>query len=314
MASSELLQLLPDGLYCPAGDFYVDPWGAVPRAVVTHAHADRAAAGSRACLAARPGEPLLRQRLGAPAAIQALDYGERLVLGGVSVSLHPAGHMLGSAQVRIERGGEVWVVAGDYQLAPDPTCAPFEPLRCHTFVTEAAFALPVFRWPDPAGELAALHEWWRANREAGKTSVLYVHPLGMAQRLLASLDGPVSLHEDVERWCAVYRAAGVALPSSHPDGTLTLAPPGWKPGAGRFSTAMASGWMRIRGPRRRRSLDRGFVLSAHPDWPALLRVLDQTGAACVWVASGYRGPLVRWLEEHGRDARAVETRWEGEES
>jgi putative mRNA 3-end processing factor len=307
---AEILELREDGLYCPGGDFYIDPWGAVDRAVITHAHADRVAPGSRAYLTAAPGEALLRDRV---SPIQAVAYGDRITMGGVTVSLHPAGHILGSAQVRIERAGEVCVVSGDFKLAPDSTCTPFELLRCHTFVTEAAFGLPIFRWPEPVEAVAGIQEWWRANEAAGKKSVLYAHPIGIAQRLLAAL-GPVALHPDVERYCAVYRAAGIELPEAQPGATLTIAPPGWKPAGGRISTAMASGWMRIRGTRRRRSLDRGFVISDHADWSGLLRIVDETGAADVWVASGYRGPLVRWLAEHGRQARAVETRWEGAES
>jgi putative mRNA 3-end processing factor len=310
---TDLLELRENGLYCPAGDFYIDPWGAVERAVITHAHADRAVAGSRAYLAAAPGDQLLRDRVGGDATIQVVAYGERITMNGATASLHPAGHMLGSAQVRIERSGEVWVISGDCKLTPDPTCAPFELLRCHTFITEAAFALPIFRWPEPAEAVGAIRDWWRTNEEAGKTSVLYAHPLGMAQRLLAAL-GSVAVHPEVERYAALYRAAGVDLPQPQPGATLTIAPPGWKPATGRTSTAMASGWMRIRGTRRRRSLDRGFVISDHTDWPDLLRVIDETGAASVWVASGYRGPLVRWLTEHGRQARTVETRWEGAES
>jgi putative mRNA 3-end processing factor len=307
---TEILELRENGLYCPAGDFYIDPWGAVERAVITHAHADRVASGSRSYLTALPGEALLRDRVGA---VQSVRYGERLAMDGVTVSLHPAGHILGSAQARIERSGEVWVVSGDFKLAPDSTCASFELLRCHTLVTEAAFGLPIFRWPEPAEAIAGIQEWWRANQAAGKTSVLYAHSPGMAQRLLAAL-GPVALHDEVERSCGLYRAAGVDLPQPRPGATLMIAPPGRKPSAGRISTAMASGWMRIRGTRRRRSLDRGFVLSDHADWSGLLRVIGETGAASVWVASGYRGPLVRWLQEHGRQARAIETRWEGAES
>lgn len=314
MPSSEILELRPDGLYCSAGDFYIDPWAAVDRAVITHAHPDRACPGSRAYLAAAPGEALLRDRVGGDASIQPVGYGERVTLGEATVSLHPAGHILGSAQIRIERGGEVCVVSGDFKLAPDPTCAPFELLRCRTFVTEAAFGLPVFRWPDPAETVAAIEEWWRGNDAAGKTSVLYTHPLGLAQRIVAALGRPVSLHDEVERACALYRTAGIDLPLSDASSTLTIAPPAAKPPGSRVATAMASGWMRIRGPRRRRSLDRGFVLSDHADWSALLRVIDETGAAEVLVASGYRAPLVRWLEEHGRRARVLETRWEGAES
>ncbi len=318
MPSSDMLTLHPDGLYCPAGDFYIDPWGAVDRAVITHAHPDRAAPGSRAYLTSAAGQALLRDRAGADATVQAVEYGERLPMGEVTISLHAAGHILGSAQVRIERAGEVWVVAGDYSLAADPTCAPFELLRCHTFVSGAAFGLPVFRWPAPEAVMADIANWWRANQDSGRLSVLYAHPLGMAQRLLAGLNpaiGPIGLHEAVGRYCALYRAAGVELPArAAASATLILAPPGWKPPSVRASTAMASGWMRIRGPRRRRSLDRGFVLSNHADWSGLLRVIEETGAESVWITHGFREPVARWLEEHGRAARAIEARYEAEES
>jgi putative mRNA 3-end processing factor len=180
-----LLELRENGLYCAAGDFYIDPWDAVDRAAVTHAHSDHAHPGSRAYLAARPGEALLRGRVGADPHIQTVAYGERLRIGEAEVSLHPAGHILGSAQVRIEAKGEVWVVSGDYKLAPDPTCAPFEPVRCHTFVTESTFGLPVFRWPPESEVLDAIHQWWRGNRENGKASLLFAYPVGKAQRVLA---------------------------------------------------------------------------------------------------------------------------------
>ena len=314
-----LLEARETGLYCPGGDFWIDPVLPVPRAVITHAHGDHVAAGSAAYLTAAPGEPLLRARLSPDARIQPLPYAEPLSLGGVRLSLHPSGHILGAAQVRLERGGEVWVVSGDFKLHPDPTCAPFEPLRCHVFVTESTFALPVFRWPPEAEVFAAIHAWWRANREAGKTSLLFAHPLGKAQRLLAGLDtsvGPILAHESVEGFSRLYRAQGVALPpagESDGPGALVLAPPlahasPWARRFGAASTAMASGWMRVRGTRRRRSLDRGFVLSDHADWPALLHAIDATGAETVWVAHGYRAPLVRWLEEHGRRALALDLR------
>jgi putative mRNA 3-end processing factor len=324
IVSVGLLELRDDGPYCAAGDFYVDPWGAVDRAVITHAHSDHARPGSRAYLCASPGAALLRMRIGDAAAIQSAAYGERLALGGATVSLHPAGHVLGSAQVRIECAGEVWVVSGDYKLAADPTCAPFEPLRCHTFVTESTFGLPVFRWPNEADTLAAIHAWWRANRESGRTSLLYAYPLGKAQRLLAALDGsigPIAMHGAVERVNRAYRDAGVVLPEPAPaearEAPLVVAPPAchqsaWARKFGNASTAMVSGWMRIRGTRRRRSLDRGFVLSDHADWPALLAAIDQTGAETVWVTHGFRAPLVRWLVEHGRQSVAVPTRYEGE--
>jgi putative mRNA 3-end processing factor len=317
-----VIELRDAGLYCPAGDFYVDPWGPVERAVITHAHSDHAHAGSRSYLTAREGEALLRARLGDEYAIESVEYGERIGLGEVTVSLHPAGHILGSAQVRIERGGEVWVLSGDYKLAPDATCAPFEPLRCHTFVTESTFALPIYRWPSAVEIAAEIHEWWRSNRAAGLTSVLYAHPLGKAQRTLAMLDrslGPICAHGAVEKYNAIYRARGVALRATDEfaPGALALAPPSamgspWLKRFGAISTAMASGWMRIRGARRRRSLDRGFVVSNHADWPALLEVIGETGAEAVWTMHGYRAPLARWLEEHGKRVETIDTRFESE--
>jgi len=310
-----LLELRPGGLYCPAGDFYVDPWEPVGRAVITHAHSDHACPGSRNYLTAAPGSAILRERVGPEADIQASPYGERLTLGDTSLSLHPAGHILGSAQVRIESRGEVWVVSGDYKLAPDPTCTPFEPLRCHTFVTESTFGLPIFRWAPETDTIGAIHAWWRANQDAGKTSVLYAYPLGKSQRVLAAIDtsiGPLHAHDAVERYSRAYRDQGVALPppGSREGATLIVAPPGYEHRGPRVSTALVSGWMRIRGTRRRRSLDRGFVLSDHADWPELLRAIDATGAECVWVTHGFRGPLVRWLQEHGREALAVEARYQ----
>jgi putative mRNA 3-end processing factor len=314
-----VLELRDAGLYCPAGDFYIDPALPVDRAIITHAHSHHVRPGSRAYLTARTGEALLRAELGTEAAIQTAGYGETITLNGATVSLHPSGHMLGSAQVRIEDGGEVWVVSGDYKLSPDPTCAPFEPLRCDTFVTESTFALPIFRWPSEEETLSAIHGWWRANQEAGRTSVLFAHPVGKAQRMLALLDrsiGPIGAHEQVERFNRIYREQGVPLPATVEPGSgsdaLILAPPDsqgtpWMKQWSNVSAAFVSGWMRIRGPRRRRSLDRGFVFSDHADWPALLRAIDETRAETVWVTHGFRAPLARWLEERGRRAFAVDT-------
>ncbi len=314
-----LLELREPGLYCPAGDFYIDPWLPVDRAVITHAHSDHALPGSRHYLTAAPGETLLRARIGPDAVIQSVPYGESLAVGGVTLSLHPAGHILGSAQVRLNQQGEVWVVSGDYKLAPDPTCAPFEPLRCHTFVTESTFALPIFRWPDEAATLAAINSWWHSNRTAGNISVLFAYPLGKAQRVLSGLDasiGPIAAHPAIERYSAIYRGQGIALPETAPlvPGSLLLTPPAVTDRHPDASTAFVSGWMRIRGTRRRRSLDRGFVMSDHADWPALLRTIEETAAETIWVTHGYRAPLVRWLEEHGRRALSVETHFEPREA
>src|SRR5262245_6108310 len=249
--SGDLVVQRPEGLYCPAGDFYIDPWRPVARAVITHGHGDHARAGHDAYLAHTHSEGLLRRRLGDDIALQTLDYGEPVDLGGVRVSLHPAGHILGSAQVRIEHRGEVWVVSGDYKLTPDPTCAPFEPVRCHTFITEATFALPIYRWPDEAIVMGQINRWWQRNRIRNRASVLTAYGLGKAQRILASLNagpdaaiGPVFTHGSVERLNEAYRRSGVRLPATRYVGevknksefaqALIVAPP----------SAAGSMWMR----------------------------------------------------------------------
>jgi putative mRNA 3-end processing factor len=326
-----MLRTTEQGLYCEAGDFYVDPWAPVDRAVITHAHGDHARWGSRRYLGSREGERVLRTRLGSDASIRTVPFGEPVELNGVRITLHPAGHILGSAQVRIEHRGEVWVVSGDYKTEPDPTCTPFEPVRCHTFISESTFGLPIYRWAPQDEVFAAINAWWRANQEAGKASLLYGYALGKAQRLLAGLDpaiGPIFEHGAVARLTRDYRDTGVALPPTEYAGAqprgydwsraLIVAPPSahgtpWMRRFGAVSTAFASGWMRVRGQRRRRSVDRGFTLSDHVDWPSLLAAVEATGAECVWVTHGYREPVVRWLREHGLEARAVASRWEGEE-
>ncbi len=322
-----LLQVDANGLFCERGNFHVDPWNPVDRAVITHAHSDHARAGSKRYLATEAGAGLLRARIGEDAQIDTVAYGEERVLDGVRVSLHPAGHVLGSAQVRIESQGEVWVASGDYKTTHDRTCAPFEPVRCHTFITESTFGLPIYRWAPQEETFAEINGWWRANQDAGRASALFAYSLGKAQRLIAGVNaeiGPIYCHGAVQRLNAIYREGGIALPQTLYSGTagkvdwsraLIVAPPGangttWMRKFVPVSTAFASGWMRLRGTRRRESLDRGFVLSDHADWPGLLSAIEATGAEQVLVTHGYRAPLVRWLEEHGRRARALETRFE----
>jgi putative mRNA 3-end processing factor len=326
-----LLSVTDRGLYCEAGDFYVDPWQPVDRAIITHAHGDHARWGSKRYLAAEHGHRVLRTRLGPDASITTLGFGETTLINGVRISLHPAGHILGSAQVRVEHRGEVWVVSGDYKTEPDPTCTAFEPVRCHTFVTESTFGLPIYQWQAQDEVFAEIRAWWRNNATAGHASVVFAYALGKAQRLLAGLrddaPGPIYTHGAVERLNRDYRDSGVAIAettyaSSLPKGhdfanALIVAPPSaggstWLRRFGAYSTAFASGWMLIRGTRRRRSVDRGFALSDHVDWPSLHRAIEATGASCIWVTHGYREPVVRWLNEHGIDARAVSSRWEGE--
>jgi putative mRNA 3-end processing factor len=296
------------GLYCPPGDFYIDPWRPVPRAVITHAHADHARPGSERYLCAAPGRGILQNRLGPDAVIDGLSYGEPIDHNGVRVSLHPAGHVLGSAQVRLEHRGEVWVVTGDYKLAADPTCDPFEPVRCHAILTESTFGLPVYRWAPPHEVFAEINGWWRDNREAEQASLLYGYALGKAQRLLAGLDSGINLPPT--------RLVSGAPPKHDWAGAMIVAPPSahnsrWSRKFG-ASTAMASGWMRVRGARRRRAIDRGFVLSDHVDWPGLLAAVKASGAQQVWVTHGFVAPVVRWFREQGLDAYPIETAYEGE--
>ena len=327
----DLVTLEPAGLYCAPGGFYVDPWRPVERAVITHAHSDHASHGHGHYLVTEAGEHVTRRRVG-NAAIQTLAYGRTLNVNGVTVSLHPAGHVLGSCQVRIEHRGEVWVASGDYKLQRDPTCAPFEPVRCHTFITESTFGLPIYRWRDPDALFSDISAWWRGNRDAGRASVVYAYALGKAQRLIASVDasiGPIYTHGAVEALNDAYRASNVALPPTQSvaglprghdfRGALIVAPPSaqgtpWLRRFGEYADAFASGWMQIRGIRRRRAVDRGFALSDHADWPGLIEAIDATGAERVLVTHGYSDPLVRWLAERGRDARRLETRFTGEAS
>ena len=207
------------GLACEAGGFHIDPWGPVDRAVVTHAHADHTCKGCGHYLASREGSHVLRTRLGNEATIQLLEYGEAIDLNGYRLSLHPAGHILGSAQVRIEHRGHVTVFSGDYKRQPDPTCTPFELLRCHSFITESTFGLPVYRWDDPARVFEEIRAWWRSNQEAGRASVILAYVLGKAQSVLMGLDpsmGPVYTHSLVEEMNRRYRMSGVGLPNTLP--------------------------------------------------------------------------------------------------
>ncbi len=318
------------GLYCAAGDFYVDPWKPVDFAVITHAHSDHARFGSKNYLCATPGRDVLRERVGADIQLETLDYGASITRNGVKISLHPAGHILGSAQVRIELRGEVWVISGDYKTEAERTCTPFEPVRCHTFVTECTFGLPIYRWRPQAEVFSDINAWWRKNQELERTTVLFAYSLGKAQRLLAGIDasiGPIFVHGAVAKFLPLYANASVELPSvlradaetirAANSRGLVIAPgstdgSSWLRKFGATSKAFASGWMQIRGTRRRRALDRGFVLSDHADWNGLLASIEATGAERIWATHGYTGPLVRWLGEHGYEAEAVATQFEGE--
>lgn len=325
----DMVVVRKEGLYCVPGDFYIDPWRPVARAVITHAHGDHARVGHGHYLAAAPGIGVLKSRLG-DISVDALAYGEKVVHNGVTISLHPAGHVLGSSQVRMECGGEVWVASGDYKVEPDKTCAPFEPVRCDTFITESTFGLPIYRWQPEQQVMDEINAWWRKNAGEGRCSVVFAYSFGKAQRILAGLDpsiGPIVCHGSVEPLNRAYRAEGVEIPPtvmvSDVDKAalrraLVVAPPSasgspWMKRFGDYSDSFASGWMLLRGARRRRGVDRGFVLSDHADWPGLMSAIKSTEAQRVIVTHGSIPILVRWLCQNGLDASGFETEYGDEE-
>jgi putative mRNA 3-end processing factor len=327
--SKDLVVARPEGLYCPAGDFFIDPWRPVGQALITHAHGDHLRIGHGRYLTSEAGRHVVAARVG-PVDLQTLAYGEAITHRGVTISFHPAGHVLGSAQIRLEHGGRVWVVSGDYKTGPDATCAPFEPVCCDVFVTESTFGLPVFRWAPQRDVFDAVNAWWRANADAGRASVVYAYSFGKAQRVLSGLDpavGPIVVHGAVATMDEAYRRSGVALPPTRnvlevaPGDLrrcLVVAPPSaqgsaWTRRFGDHGDAFASGWMQLRGARRRRNVDRGFILSDHADWPGLLAAIAATGAPRVIVTHGYVEPLVRWLREQGLDSGAFKTEYGDDE-
>lgn len=328
---NSLITLKKNGLYCEQGDFFIDPWLPVDRAIVTHAHADHTYRGNQMYLVPKEGERLSRIRIGDEANIETASYGETRNIDGVKVSFHPAGHVLGSAQVRVEYRGEIWVVSGDYKLTPDATCAPFEPVRCHKFITEATFGVPIYRWTPTPIIFGQIDDWWRRNREKGKVSVIFAYSLGKAQRVMNGIDrsvGKIFTHGAVERLTEAYRESGVDLPETKYvgavenkrdfAGSLVVAPPSaagstWLRRFGAHSTGFASGWMIVRGARRRKAVDRGFVLSDHADWTELQIAIRETRAETVFVTHGFIPELVRWLNENDIDAKPLQTQFVGEE-
>lgn len=326
-----LIESTDNGLYCAAGDFHIDAWRQVDRNLITHAHSDHARRVAKRFLCSRESEAIVRERLGKDCDISSVEYRESLDINGVKVSFHPAGHVRGSAQLRVEHRGEVFVVSGDYKRQPDRTCTAFEPLRCHSFITESTFGLPIYRWKNPDDVLAEINHWWRRNASEGITSVLFAYALGKAQRVLGGLDpsiGPILLHGAMLRMTELYREGGVDLPPTlhatpenaraHKGKAMIIAPSSadgspWMRKFAPYSSAAASGWMQVRGWRRRGATDRGFILSDHVDWPDLLRTIDETGAEHIGVTHGYTSAVTRYLREQGKDAYVVRTHFESEE-
>jgi putative mRNA 3-end processing factor len=319
-----MLTFTDRGIYCPRGDFYIDPWKPVDRAVITHAHSDHARWGSKHYLAHEATVPLLRLRLGENH-YQAARWGETLHINGVKVSLHPAGHIIGSSQVRVESDGDVWVFSGDYKTTDDGISGVFQPVRCNTFITESTFGLPIYQWKPQETVYEEIRHWINSNRENGKTSVLIAYSLGKAQRVLDAVretGAPIYVHGAIWNTHETLLRSGFDLPRVErvrPDtpkdalkGTVVIAPPSadgstWMRRFTPYAVGVCSGWMQVRGNARRRNADAGFALSDHADWKGLLGAIDATGAQKVFVTHGFQSVLSRYLNEKGIAAAEVST-------
>ena len=313
----DLLRFTKNGIYCPKGDFYVDASGKVERNIITHAHSDHARPDHRSYLAHKSTVPLLRARLGKKIDVQSLIYGEEISINGVKVSLHPAGHIYGSSQIKVRSGGEVWVVSGDYKLEDDHLSVPFEPVKCNVFITECTFGLPVYNWPDQQKVYDQINKWWRENKDQGITSLLFGYSLGKSQRIIKNINhsiGVVFVHKTVGTMNEAIILDGGELPktitinekinSEDIKGNLIIAPPSITSGRimqglAPISMAMASGWIQTGKYYGRSKIDKGFILSDHADWDGLLHAINETRAEKVITMHGYTQELTRWLNEQG---------------
>lgn len=322
-----MIELKKEGLYCAAGDFYIDPWRPVQQALLTHAHADHARFGSENYYCVDRALPILQQRLGAENKFHTKAYGEKFKLNSATVSFHSAGHILGSAQIRIESGGNVWVFSGDYKRGEDPSCDPFEVVPCDTFISECTFGLPVYKWEEGHVTAKKILDWWQGDIE--RPSLLFCYALGKAQRVLAELasmtNKTVYLHGAVDSLTKIYRDAGIQmLPTQlvtdkdkgyNFNGDLIIAPPSahrslWMKRFKDPQTAFASGWMQVRGSRRRKGYEKGFVLSDHADWSQLNETIRQTKAKTVYLTHGKTDVLERYLTEQGIQVKLFQTQFD----
>lgn len=328
--SRSLLVTTPQGLYCPVGDFHIDPHGPVERAVISHGHSDHARKVAKKYLAHKDSAGILRTRLGKGISLLTLEYGETLTINGVRVTLFPAGHLLGSSQIRCEYQGNVTVFTGDFGTTKNDTCEPFQPVKCDTFIPESTFGLPLYEWPDPETVNNEINDWWRINRDKGLASVLYCYSLGKAQRILSALDtsiAPIIVHDSVDQMNDCYRKAGIDLPQTLKEwnkegkpsdvGAMILAPQSaisgaWRTFPGKYSTGFASGWMLLKKMRKIGDIDRGFVLSDHADWSGLLYAVKETGAERVYPTHGFTQQFSRYLRELGYNSSPLETTFSGD--
>ena len=318
------------GLYCPKADVYLDPWKPVKKAILSHGHADHARWGSASYLCTPTAAPVIKYRLG-DINLETLPFGEEKLINGVSFSFHPAGHILGSAQIKVSYKGEIVVFSGDYKTANDGFSEAFEPVKCHTFITESTFGLPVYHWQEQKWVFNEMEEWCKNNRNNHHLSILYGYSLGKAQRILQGLPesvGPIFTHSTIEAVLNVMRNQGVSLKNTIPvnehltradllNGVI-IAPPAvqnsnWLKKFEPIRNGVVSGWMALRGARRRRNADKGFVLSDHADWEGLNEAISLTGAENVFVTHGYTDILSKWLIDKGLNAQPLETNFEGDE-
>ncbi len=330
MGSTPLLSFTPRGIHCAQADVHIDPWRGVDRAIITHAHADHARRGSGHYLCSAVTKPLMHARYGEDLNIDVLGKSEAVTINGVRFSLHPAGHIPGSVQVRVEYKGEVWVATGDHKRHEDGISEPFEPVRCNTFITECTFGLPIYRWKEPREVFAEINAWWRANAAENICSIISAYSLGKAQRVLKGIDpgiGPILVHGAVANMNNVLEATGLQLPpwelitkdtpKERFRNALVITPGSaigttWSNKMKPYRSAMASGWMQLRGWRRRGNIDKGFVLSDHADWDALLLAVKETGAERVIATHGYTDIFSQYLRSVGYDATAESTEFTGE--
>lgn len=325
-----LLEFTDKGIYCNPAKVYLDPWKPVKKAIISHGHADHSRWGHQQYITHHRNVPIISHRLG-DINVTGVNWGEPFVINNVKFSLHPAGHIIGSSQIRVEHKDEVWVFTGDYKTEDDGISTPYEPIKCDTFITECTFGLPAFKWTPQAEVIQNINQWWAANKAEGKTSVLFGYSLGKAQRLLKYLDtdiGKIYTHGAIENMTRVLRPL-VNFPDTHlitKDtkktellGNIVLAPPSahgssWIRKMVPYVTASASGWMAFRGARRRRAIDKGFVLSDHCDWQGLLASIEATGAEKIICTHGYTEIFSRYLRDQGYDARTEETQYGEEEN
>ncbi|TGM53424.1 ligase-associated DNA damage response exonuclease [Leptospira adleri] len=331
----EMIVLTPAGLYIPQADVYVDPWKGVPRAILTHAHSDHTRKGSAHYLCAESGFHLTQERLGKKARIETLPYGRAVYSNGVRISLHSAGHILGSSQVRIEYKGKVTVISGDYKTVPDPTCEPFEILKCDTFLSEATFAKPYYIWENPTFVFQNILNFILENQELDSISLLYGYSLGKAQRILKGLSNVAEeraigldffAHDSILSMNQRYEESGIVLPKTKPldqwipnskNLFVFLAPPSSpipNPDFKKIRSAFCSGWMQLSKNRKAGSFSKGFTLSDHADWNELIQTISFTEAEEVLLTHGDTNDIVRYLREKGKNAKTLKTKFHSEES